>query len=341
MNIKSQPSKILITGGTGFVGQHLAYHLRAQGYQITILGRNQHKCQQLEHAGFKVLTMDLSDRNQVIDCCQDQHVVVHCAALSSPWGKWQHFYHANVVATDNIINSCQIHGVKRLIHLSSPSIYFNYQHRRNIRETEPLPFKAANHYALSKRLAEQSITDAHQDGLETIILRPRGIFGPGDNAIIPRLLKIHDQGRLPIFNQGHACIDLTYIDNVIHAIVLAITAPAKASGRQFNISNGEPMPVITILNLLFKKLNKTLYTKSIKFNFVYRIAQGLEFIYRLPGIQAEPPITRYTAALLAFDQTLDISAAQQLLGYQPQISIDAGLTQLADSILQTTTVRPA
>ena len=111
-------------------------------------------------------------------------------------------------------------------------------------------------------------------------------------------------------------------------------ASELALGKQFNITNDQPMPLIDLLHLLFTKLRKDLHVKHIKFNTAYVIAQLLEIIYSAPFIHNEPPLTRYTVGLLAFDQTLNIDSAKQFLNYSPIISIEEGLERFAASLQQ-------
>jgi nucleoside-diphosphate-sugar epimerase len=206
---------ILVTGGTGFLGKHLALRLQSLGDNVTILGRNRKIGQQLEAEGFKFLSVDLKDKEATIAACRGQDYVFHCAALSSPWGKYRDFYNSNVLATRHIIQGCQESGVKRLIHVSTPSIYFNFCDRFNISEIDPLPKIPANAYAKTKLLAEQEIDSAYQQGLPVITIRPRSIVGVGDTAIFPRLLQASSRSGIPLINQGKACIDVTYVDNML------------------------------------------------------------------------------------------------------------------------------
>src|SRR5687768_8837304 len=121
--------KILVTGGTGFLGGATALRLKALGHEVKILGRNPVAGQKIAAQGVAFLKVDLSNKPEVIASCKDIDQVVHCAALASPWGKYEQFYTANVLGTENLIAGCLNQNVKRIINISSPSIYFNYQHR--------------------------------------------------------------------------------------------------------------------------------------------------------------------------------------------------------------------
>ncbi len=317
---------ILITGGTGFLGKKLAGKLKTFAYNITAIGRNQQIGQQLEAEEIKFLKIDLKDTEATIAACQNQDYIFHCAALSSPWGKYQDFYNANVIATQNIIKACQTHQVKRLIHVSTPSVYFDFSHRLNISEQNALAKTPANHYIQTKLLAEQAINHAHQQGLPVISIRPRGIFGAGDTAILPRLIKASQKTGIPLINRGQALIDMTYIDNVVEALLLCQKAPDNLLGRTFNITNGQPMYLIDLLKLLSQKLGYNLKLKPVSYPIAYGLAAIMEAVSNIILFGKEPILTRYTVGVLAFSQTLDITAAKTELGYQPQVSIEDGLS---------------
>ena len=157
---------VLITGGTGFLGRKLAEKLKF-AYNITVIGRNKKIGQQLEAEKIKFLKIDLKDTEATIAACKNQDYVFHCAALSSPWGKYQDFYNANVIATQNIIKACQTHRVKRLIHVSTPSVYFDFSHRFNICEQNALAKIPVNHYIQSKSLIKL-INKVYQSSLSDL-----------------------------------------------------------------------------------------------------------------------------------------------------------------------------
>ncbi|UVI32684.1 NAD-dependent epimerase/dehydratase family protein [Paenibacillus spongiae] len=323
-------ARALVTGGTGFLGGHLARRLREDGWDVTGTGRNTQAGKALAADGIRFQAVDLRDRHAVIDACSMIDTVFHCAALSSPWGRYRDFYASNVEATRHLIEACRQQGVRRLVNVSTPSLYFDFTDRLGIREADPLPSRQPNAYAATKRIAEEEALAAHNQGFESVSLRPRALFGPGDTAILPRLIRANNRTGVPLFRGGAAVLDLTYVDNAVDALVLAAKAPASAMGRTYNITNGEPVRLSDVLQKLFHRLGIPMRGRAIPYPAGYAFAGAMEFAARLLPGQPEPQLTRYTVALLGKSQTLDISAARQQLGYVPRITIDEGIERFAD-----------
>lgn len=325
-------TKALITGATGPLGRATALRLQEMGWTVTGIGRNAEAGRALEAAGIAWRRIDICQQpHETAEACVGQDYVIHCAALSSPWGRYRDFEAANVAGTINVTTGCLRHGVKRLVHVSTPSIYFDYRDRLLVSEQDTLPDRAVNAYAATKLRAERVVREAGARGLSAIVLRPRAIFGPGDGALFPRLMRVNERRGIPLIRGGEALLDLTYIDNVVDALVLSCLAPETASGRAFNISNGEPVKLTALLERLFEQLGLPLRTMKLPLGAALAAGSLAEQAYRLiPWLGPEPPFTRYTVALLAYSQTLDISAARETLGYNPRIGIDEGLRRFAD-----------
>lgn len=315
--------KALITGATGFLGGALTRRLYSMGWDVTALGRNPKKLNQLEDDGIRVLQIDLKDKTALANACKNQEIVFHCAALPSPWGNFETFYQANVIGTRNVIRGCEEHHVKRLVHVSTPSLYFDYNSRINVKETDPLPEPVSN-YSATKILAEQELDEAFARGLATIAIRPRALFGPGDTVIFPRLIPRLQSGRLPILGDGENVVDLTYIENVVDALLLCAESPASTLGKKYNISNGEPVKIWELVNRICDELNLPHPARKISYKTANAAATVLELLYSLIPFSPEPPLTRISVSMMANNTTLDISAAKNELGYQPKVSIDEG-----------------
>ena len=317
--------KVVVTGGTGFVGRHVVWRLVALGHDVVFTGRDASQAAiVIAGAGGEARFVPLAHGDPdaaatLVAAAAHAGAIVHCAALSSPWGKRSDFVRANVASAREVVAACGAHAIARLVHLSTPSLYFDFSDRLLIREDAPLP-RPVNAYAETKGIAEGIVAGSAID--HVIVLRPRAIFGPWDTTLLPRLLRVARRARLPLMRDGDALLDLTYIDNVVDAVVLALASPARRA--IFNISNGEPVRVRDLFETMATAFGFAPRFRALPYPVVDAIAATMEVAARLvPGW--EPPLTRYSAGLLAFSQTLDLSAARDRLGYRPRVSLAEGM----------------
>lgn len=321
--------KILITGATGFLGAHLATALLAHGHQLTLLGRDFSTVQPQIAAGAIPLALDLRERSAIIRACAGQDLIYHVGALSTAWGKWSEFYATNVEGMRAVVDGALQHDVGRLIYVSSPSVIFDGGDHANITEAQPYPKRFTSPYAATKKIGEDLVNAAHQQGLATVIIRPKAIFGPGDRALLPRLIDRARQKRLPQIGAGKNLVDLTYVENVVHALLLAAEAP-KAVGHTYFITNHEHTPLWPTIRTVLHRLQLSTALRTIPVPVALTLAGLLELNARRSG--REPLLTRYTVGILARTQTYDISAAQRDLGYQPLFSVADGLARTVQTV---------
>lgn len=321
--------KVLLTGATGFLGKYITEQLMAGGYQVLALGRNEEAGKVLEDMGAVFCKGDFTDKEKCRPFFKDADYVIHAGALSTVWGKWESFREINVEGTRNVCELCVENHVKRLVYISSPSIYSGKQHRFDIKETEFDSTNKLNYYIKSKILAEQVIDEFHAKGLYTVTLRPRGLFGIGDTSLIPRILKANAKIGIPLFNGGENYVDITCVENVAYASILCIKAE-DVDGEIFNISNGEPMQFKSILEMFLQAIDAKPKYLKLPLGLVYGIASLLETVYRTFDKEGEPALTRYTVCTLAFSQTLDISKAEKKLGYKSDMTISEGIVKYGE-----------
>jgi nucleoside-diphosphate-sugar epimerase len=129
---------------------------------------------------------------------------------------------------------------------------------------------------------------------------------------------------LPIIGDGQNIADLTYVENVVDALLLCAESPASTLGQKYNITNGEPVRLWDMVRKLAEAVGYPQPTRHVSYKVADALACALEIVYRLIPGQPEPPLTRYSVGVLANSTTLDISAARRNLGYQPRVSIDEG-----------------
>ncbi|MEG2805237.1 NAD(P)-dependent oxidoreductase [Stenotrophomonas sp.] len=320
-------AQILVTGASGFIGQHVATQLATTGHQVIATGRDQTRLP-LGNATIRRLPADLASDalDGLLEGCE---VVVHCAALSSPWGRAEDFQRANVTATARLLDASRRHRVRRFIHLGSPSIYFQFRDQYDLGEAFTPPARWITDYARSKWASECQVLAATGHGMQTLILRPRAVYGEGDRAILPRLLAVAARGWFPLIHGGRALIDVTHIDNLVALIAHCVDADVPGDGRAYNVSNGAPVQVRTLLETLFAALAQPVRLVPLPRGAALALATLAEQWARCRPGQPEPRLSRYGVGVLGYSQTLDIGRARRELAYQPHTDLAASLARYA------------
>lgn len=327
-------TSIVVTGATGFVGGHIVKGLSR--YAPVAVGRNRSALERLqqEDPGVSCEQLDLTAPNAVERLVAHRpSLIIHAAARSSPWGTLAEFEAANVQTTNVVIaaaTACEV----PVIYLSTPSIYMDSTHRTMIKEDDPLPSTFVNDYTATKYEGELAVRRFCETGLPAVTLRPQAIVGSGDTTLAPRFLRVIDKGFLPLFDGGNAILDMTSVENVVDAVRLsadALLAGSLEGIRTFNVTNGDPRPIRELLGMILDVRAKLVPDSSpprklsISAQHARRVAGALEKLSHISG-GWEPPLTRHSVDLLAFDRTLSIAAVQETLGFAPESH------QLEDSI---------
>ncbi len=327
--------RVLITGGGGFLGSHIAEMLHQRGDRVAVLGRRTFAYAHLS-PDIERIQGDIQDRESLFEAIQGVDAVFHTAAKAGVWGDYEEYYHINVEGTRNVVEGCREHGVEKLIHTSSPSVVFGDKDLEGVDESVPYPNKYLCHYAYSKAMAEQVVLEADGvGGLTTVSLRPHLIWGIGDPHLVPRILERSERGRLVRVGEGKNRVDMVHVENAAHAHVLACDAlkpGSRLSGKCYFISDGDPVNLWEWVERLLLSLDREPVQRSISFPWARRIGALLEFVYSTLRIDAEPPMTRFIASQLATSHYFDISRAQRDFGYAPITSPDAGLDRLVEHL---------
>lgn len=327
--------KILVTGGGGFLGQALCRGLVERGHEVASFNRGDYPV--LQAIGVQQLRGDLADRDAVVSAFAGGFdAVFHNAAKAGAWGSYQSYHSANVVGTRNVIDACRAHGIGKLVYTSTPSVTHRATHPVEGGTAEAVPygegFKAP--YAATKAIAEKAVLAANDAKLATVALRPRLIWGPGDQQILPRLVARAKAGRLRIVGSGDNKVDTTYIDNAAQAHFDAFEhlAPGSAcAGRAYFISNGEPWPMRELLNALLRAAGAPEVHKHLPFRAAYAAGVACEALWRALPLDGEPPMTRFLAEQLATAHWYSMEPARRDFGYAPRVSMAEGLDRLRAS----------
>jgi nucleoside-diphosphate-sugar epimerase len=287
------------------------------------MGRNFAGVSDLLRSGAVAVRADLRDREAIVAACEGVEAVLHVGALSAPWGPARDFHDINVGGTASVLAGCRAHGVRRIVYVSSPSVVFDGRDHINLREDAPYPRRFASVYSLTKKLGEDLVNAASREGrLETVILRPKAMFGPGDQSLLPRLVEVARRKRLPQIGDGRNLVDLTYVENVVQALVLALDSRA-AIGKTYTITNAEHVPLWPTVRMVLRRVGLPDDLRPLPLPVALIAARLMEIAGKVRG--KEPLLTTYTVGILARTQTYDLSAARRDLGYEPAVSVAEGI----------------
>ncbi len=319
-------SRVLVTGGGGFVGKNIVTRLRARGLDVHVLARGSYP--ELEALGCTMHRVDLADTPGVSRAMQGCDTVFHVAARAGVWGPRQAFEDANVRGTENVLAGCRDNGVQRLVFTSSPSVTFDGTDHLDASNDLPYPTRWLPDYPRTTALAEAAVLAAASSDLHVVALRPHLVYGPDDPHLLPRLLARARAGRLRIVGDGANRVSLTYVDNAAVAHLQAVDAlvhdgaASPAHGRAFFINDAEPVVLWDWLNRLFGEVGITPVQVRVPAGVAYGLGTLAEGVWSAFGREGDPPMTRFVARQLATSHTYSLAPAREAFGYAPDIDGD-------------------
>jgi len=328
--------RAVLTGGTGFIGGKLATKLLAEGYEVRCLVRKTSRAEGLSKLGAELCYGDLSEPSSFKEFTKGGDVVYHLAAMVSDWGAKEEFYRINVEGTRNLLKASKEAGVRRFVYLSTSTVlwksdFWSVHNIIDIDESYPYPSSYNDYYNESKALAEKVVTGFFKDNdLETVVMRPSGVWGAGDTVILPRLVKIARKGMLLSVGSGDGLVSPCHVENLVQALILAAEA-RNAAGNIYFINDGMKMKHLEFISLLLKSVGIDWTPKiSVPYKLAFGLASLLELISRVANSKKPPVLTRFAVAAIAGSRTYSIEKAKKEIGYNPNVSLEEGLRQLGD-----------
>ncbi len=321
--------RVIITGATGFIGGHLARCLHRDGVDVVATGRSEAHGRALQSAGIEFRPADMLDCEALMNALAPAGCVVHCAGKSADWGGASEFHNVNVVGTRNLVRACEHHGIRRIVFLSTPSIYYTGRDRFDVTESEPVPPRQLTHYAGAKLQAEQELLGLAERGFEVIILRPRAVLGPHDTTITPRILRLAEGRSFPLIGGGEAITEITAVDNLVDAVRAALNASPAAWNTVYNITNGEPIRIRDWFARVLDAFDRPFRPRKVPLVAAKSAAVVMELASRLPFGPKEPAFTRFSVGYMATSMTLSLDRARSRLGYSPKIDNEGTFERLA------------
>jgi nucleoside-diphosphate-sugar epimerase len=320
-------STAFVTGGSGFIGQALVRRLAGDGRQVRALARSERSAERLRELGAEPVDGDLSDPESIRAGAQGCDVAFHAAATVLEWGPREEFLRGNVTGTENAVRGCREAGVGRFVHVGTEAALMDGQPLVRVDESAPLRPDSKAHYPATKAQAEQRVRAANGDGFETVVVRPRLVWGPGDTTVLPGLVEAVEKGRFSWIGGGRHLTDTTHVDNVVEGLLLG---EAKGQpGEAYFVTDGEPVEFREFVTALLATRGVKPGDRNTPPVVARATAATLEPVWGLLGRGQPPPVTRLAVWLSSLECTIDISKAREELGYRPVKTREEGLKELA------------
>ncbi|MEU9559933.1 NAD-dependent epimerase/dehydratase family protein [Streptomyces fumanus] len=324
--------RVLVTGGSGFLGREICRRLVARGTAVRSLSRRRSPF--LDRIGVSQHQGDLADGAAVSRAVAGCDCVIHNAALAGVSGPLGPYWATNVQGTRNVVEQCRAHGVGILVHTSTASVVFPPGGLENADESIPYPDRHLAAYPFTKAHAERLVLAAHGPDLTTVCLRPHLIWGPGDPHFTPALTRAVRSGRLPMPGAGANLVDTTHLRTAAHAHLCALDRLSDRpglGGRAYFIGQGEPRPLREIVHRLLGSHGVEADWLALPPRLAQATASVVEQVQRATGSKRTGALSRFLVAELLHPHYFDLTAAHRDLGFRPPLSVDAGLADLARS----------
>lgn len=318
---------VFLTGGSGFVGRHLIRRLTSDGHQVRALARSQTAAAAVSSVGAEPILGSLNDVSLMSAAMNGAALVVHAAAmLTAGQREQQQMYQVNVVGTKNVVSAAQSAGVPTLVYVSTEQVLFGGSPLINADERWPYPIHPLGAYGATKGKAEHIVLGAATTDLRTVSVRPRFVWGPGDNTVLPALADAARNGMLRWINGGGYLTSTCHVENLVEGIVAAFDN--GRSGQAYFLTDGEPQLVRTFISALLETQGVTPPNGNIPAAVAKGLAATIELAWRLMRREGPPPLDRTTLAVMGSECTVSDQRARTEMGYVPRVSVDGGLAAL-------------
>lgn len=316
---------ILITGASGFVGGAVAKKL-ATNHSVYALARSENSASKIKeiNSSIHIISSDLLSISK--EDLRGIDIVIHSAAFVGPWGSKKDFWSGNVDGTKALVNACIQANVKRFIHISTEATIYSGVDLIDVDENYPYPNLTPYLYSETKREAEKVVLSVNQKKLETIVLRPRLIWGPGDTSVFPVIKKMILNNQFKWIDGGKKQTSTTYIENLTHAIELSLTK--GRSGEVYFVSDGESISYFDFFTSLMQTENIKIPSSSIPSWLARFAAKLVEGLWVILGIKSQPPLMRFATDNMTTECTLNINKIKTEMGYKPVYSLKEGFQKM-------------
>jgi len=321
--------RILVTGATGMIGSFVARRAVELGYAVRVLARASSDRTLLQGLNVETAVGDLADPDSLRAAVAGVDVVVHAAAHIGDWGPADKYRQINVVGLEHLLTAAEREDrLRRWIQISSLGVYAARDHY-GTDETAAPSLAGLDGYTRTKAEAEVLLR-RHVDEyrLPAVVLRPGFTYGPGERAVIPRLIKRFEQGVVKFIGDGRKVLNNTYVGNFVEAVFLAI-ANDQAVGETFNIRDERLVTREEYLTTVANYLGRP-RPSHVPLWLAKTAVPFIEGWAKLRGRQEPPLLTRATIKFMAVNLDFSIVKAQSILGYGSTVDFRQGMPDALD-----------
>ena len=319
--------KILITGATGFIGSNLAKKLIYEGHEVIALARKQSNVGFLRRMGVKIIYCDLNDYRSIKNKLKQVDVVYHLAALKrgSCYSE-KEYLNVNVKSVKNLINDCP-ENLQRFVYCSSAGVHGNNFEKNKLPVNESYLYKTYSIYEQTQVLAEKIVESvSKKNNVLYTIIRPGVTYGPRNTSMIKMFELIRKYHFFIFAGKGDNVIHLTYIDDLINALILIINNK-KAINEKFIITGKEITTTDKFVSVIAESLNVDVKKVYSPYGLLKFSGNIIDFLGKNLG--TDFPITKIIDFLVK-NRTYDCSKAKNMLGYEAKIGIKEGVRKTVD-----------
>ena len=313
--------KVLITGATGLLGDHLLQALQQRGEQIRALVLPVENAEKLIAQGVEVVRGDVTDAGTLAPAVKDIEIIFHLAGMMGVNRPLAEYRLVNVTGSENLYRAAQAAGVRRFVHTSSHTVY-GLGYGRFLTEKDALR-PDPDPYSITKAEGDRLMRHLMlKSGVETVILRPGTFFGPGDRLHFGRIAQRMRNGKGVIIGRGDNALPFCYVTDVVQGFLLAAYHD-KAPGNVYNVSNDRPLTQQEIFNAIADDVGGKRPTRRLPYLPVYYgsiVAEKAALI-----AHTRPIVTRLGVMMFGTDTRHSVEKARSELGYEPKVDIRQGI----------------
>src|SRR5215210_5949543 len=238
--VRCMADSAFVTGGSGFIGGRLIDRLRAEGWDVRALARSDRSASAVRERGAEPVMGDISDVDAIRAGAEGCEYAFHAAAHVGDWGPRSEFVRDTVLGTHNALAGTSAAGVRRFVHVGTEAALLAGQPLVNADESLPLRPDSPSLYPSTKAMAEQAVRQANRPGsFETVVVRPRFVWGPGDTTVLPSVMAAVKSGQFRWIGGGRHRTATTHVDNTVEGLLLG--ALHGAPGAAYFVTDGEPV----------------------------------------------------------------------------------------------------